>query len=795
VYYTPEWAVTRIIEETVDPLFDEWKGEAGWPAHGEPNRHAVEAYWHRLQRIKVIDPACGSGAFLIVALRHLQLEFEATINLAYDMGIVQQRPGPGVLTKQILTKNLYGVDINTASVEITKLSLWLHTAAAKEPLSSLDSTIRCGNSLVDRRFYNKRNLHDAEERDRINTFEWEGDFALGSFDAVIGNPPYVKLQNFRKINADMADWLVSGSTGTAPYQSTATGNFDLYLPFIEKGLALLNEHGRMGYIAPNLWPTLEYGEALRGLVHAGRYLEKWMDFRSHQVFEEATVYTAIQIFSRRPSKGIRLAFVGDGDISRIDWQDAENFLPYEEIRNPLKPWLLAPTPVRHMIERLEREATRLDDPTNTKGIIVGIQTSADHIFHLRKLGRDRYAYTPKQAGQKLAEVEVEIEDALMKPLVSGAEAKRFIEPEIETYLLFPYRIEEDRAQLIPADDMTRQFPKAWRYLGLHERELRDREGKKFDDTQWYRMGRRQNLDKQETVKLLVPRLVANLASFADDKGRYYCDNVDVGGVVPKRSEDIWWLAGLLNSPTHNLIFSWLTKPFRGEYKSANKQFIAPLPVPKGDRTSRAALSALSSTMQERRTERVALKADLQERLGATARVKWPLEHILPDVRPIAEIEQSAPQSIPTRDRKHWVVEQRKADEEAALARIDGLVRLDSNCDVQFSRGKLAFLIDESEIARTFVGDAEAPLIEAQWRVVALDFQPSGKGDAKRLVEQLRRVVVTAPAALAEQIIAIGGKLHGLSTEIRTDERQLHELTALLFNLSPEEERIVLNGRV
>ena len=62
---------------------------------------------------------------------------------------------------------------------------------------------------------------------------------------------------------------------------------------------MLNDGGRMGYIAPNLWPTLEYGEGLRGLIHAGRHLEKWLDFRSHQVFEEATVYTAIQIFSKR----------------------------------------------------------------------------------------------------------------------------------------------------------------------------------------------------------------------------------------------------------------------------------------------------------------------------------------------------------------------------------------------------------------------------------------------------------------------------------------------------------------
>ena len=796
VYYTPEWAVTRIIEETIDPLFAQWKNEVGYPDSGDPSAAAASAYWDRLQRIKVIDPACGSGAFLIVALRHLQREFEAAAEAAYATKAIANRIEPKTITRHLLANNLFGVDINPASVEITQLSLWLHTAEAKEPLSSLRDTIRCGNSLVDKRFYNKRRLDDAEERDRINTFEWDGRFASGSFDAVIGNPPYVKLQNFTKVNPDMAAWLVSGSSGEAPYRSTGTGNFDLYLPFIEKGLALLNDDGRMGYIAPNLWPTLEYGEALRGLVHAGRNLEKWLDFRSHQVFEAVSVYTAIQIFSKRPVTGIKLAFAGDGDISRVDWDHGDNFVSYDSIAAPANPWLLAPAPVKRLIERLEIEASRLDDPANTKAIFQGIITSADHIFHLKRLGRGRYAYTPRQGGKKLAPVEVEIEDELMKPLVSGAEAKRFIEPETETYLLFPYKVDEDGARLRTPYEMDGEFPKAWQYLKQFERDLRKRDGGKTDkDDKWFGYVYPKNLDKQEIPKLLVPRLVANLACFGDDRGKFYCDNVDVGGVVPSSTGDVWWLAALLNSPIHNMIFSWLTKPFRGEYKSANKQFIAPLPIPKGSRGEKAALSALAMGMQERRTDRVSLKADLKERLAAAARVTWPLEQLLPDVRAIPDIEQSLPRSVPSTERKRRVDEQRAADEETALAQIDGAIRIDSTFEAQLVRGKLAFLIDEQEVARVFVSADHAALIAAQWRAVALDFQPGGRNDAKRLIDQLRKVVVDAPPALAGQIIEIGAKLASLSDVIQDDERQLHELTALLFNLSDDEERLVLQGRV
>ena len=381
VYYTPEWAVRRIIEETIDPLFAAWKADAGWPETGEPSRDAAGDYWERLQRIRIVDPACGSGAFLILALQHLRREFEMASREAARTKAIDRAIDADKLTETILANNLYGVDINPASVEITKLSLWLHTAMPNKPLSGLDHTIMCGNSLIDDQFYARRSLLDAEERDRINTFNWESAFpevfegpesGQGGFDAVIGNPPYVKLQNFKQVNADMAEWLVSGSL----YRSTSTGNFDLYLPFIEKGLALLNPGGRMGYIAPNLWPTLEYGEGLRGLVHGGQHLEKWLDFRSFQVFEEATVYTAIQIFSKAPNQAIQLAFVGDGDISKVEWERDGASLPYADIQSPLLPWLIAPGVVRNLVGRLGREGLRLDRPECSKGIIVGIQTRA-----------------------------------------------------------------------------------------------------------------------------------------------------------------------------------------------------------------------------------------------------------------------------------------------------------------------------------------------------------------------------------------------------------------------------------
>ena len=718
----------------------------------------------------------------------------ATADKAYDLKLIARRPLESDITRQLLARNLYGVDINPASVEITKLSLWLHTAEAKEPLSSLDGTIRCGNSLVDKRFYGKRRLDDAEERDRINTFEWVGEFAVGSFDAVIGNPPYVKLQNFTKVHPDMAAWLVAGSSGEAPYRSTTTGNFDLYLPFIEKGLTLLNDEGRMGYIAPNLWPTLEYGEGLRRLVHEGRHLEKWIDFRSHQVFEEATVYTAIQIFSKAPVEAIRLAFAGDGDISRVDWSDADNVLPYAEIAQPGEPWLIAPAPVRGLIERLARETTPLGDAKNTSAIFQGIITSADHIFHLRKVGRGKYAYRPKaQGGKKQAEVVVELEDALMKPLVSGREAKRFIEPATDIYLLFPYKVDAAGARLFTPEEMAAQFPRAWKYLGQFRDELEKREGGKFRDAEWYRMGRNQNLDKQERVKLLVAQLVARLNVSFDFRGAFYVNNVRVNGILVSPDAG-WFILGILNSPISDYLFKWRGKPKDNGYFEANKQFIDWLPIPKADRTARASYAALAKGMQERFSLRVQLRADLAERLGSASRRNIPLEDLLPEVRAVAAIAEAAPQSLPPAELKKWTDERRQEDEEAALARLDAMLGPESVIAVTLERGKLALAIDEVEAVRLFVAPEQEDLIAAQWRAFALAFAPTGKNDGKRLIDGLRKVVVEAPPALRDQILAIGAELVTLGAVIADDERQLHELTATLFGLTPEEEAMVLRGR-
>ena len=333
VYYTPEWVTHYIVEETVGSWLSEIRRGLGFDQFNDVTDEQIKEYLkdrrkskivgeykkalyqfsEQLDKLKVLDPACGSGAFLIQAFQYL---YEQRQWVAKELERVK-RGEKGLFDihdnmRAVLSRNLYGVDINAESVEITRLALWLYTALPDRPLTSLDQNIRCGNSLVGNDFYSQmginRELFGENESERVNTFDWEEAFPEvfkgenPGFDCVISNPPYVKLQHFRKIQEDVAKYLLKAKRkdGAALYESTQTGNFDMYLPFIERGVELLNNQGKMGFIAPNVWLVNEYGKGLRQKLKRTQRLDRWIDFKSFQVFDEAITYTALQFFTGFP---------------------------------------------------------------------------------------------------------------------------------------------------------------------------------------------------------------------------------------------------------------------------------------------------------------------------------------------------------------------------------------------------------------------------------------------------------------------------------------------------------------
>ena len=184
-------------------------------------------------QITIVDPACGSGAFLNEALNFLIKEHQYIDELEAKL-----RNVPIIFSyhsESILEHNLFGVDLNEESVEIAKLSLWLRTAERNRKLNSLNNNIKCGNSLID----------DPEVAGE-KAFNWKEEFpqvfAKGGFDVVIGNPPYVS-----RFLDDKMKLFLNLNFKTAQYQ------LELYVAFMEKGVEICKENGQISFIVPNSW--------------------------------------------------------------------------------------------------------------------------------------------------------------------------------------------------------------------------------------------------------------------------------------------------------------------------------------------------------------------------------------------------------------------------------------------------------------------------------------------------------------------------------------------------------------
>ena len=128
----------------------------------------------------------------------------------------------------------------------------------------------------------------------------------------------------------------------------------------------------MAYIAPSLWTVNQYGEGLRSLVRRGRHLDRWLDFKSHQIFEDVITYTALQFYTREPQEVVRIAAAPNGEMAEIDWSDAELAVPYDSLPENGE-WLMATGAERGLIERLPRDCLRLEDPSLTSGDLSGFR--------------------------------------------------------------------------------------------------------------------------------------------------------------------------------------------------------------------------------------------------------------------------------------------------------------------------------------------------------------------------------------------------------------------------------------
>ena len=288
IFYTPDYITDYICRNTiipylsksgkvntVDELIEEYPGSK------------IKELDLKVKEIKIVDPACGSGAFLNKAANVLLEIHESIREQLYTKDTLDHVWDPIEERREILLNNIYGVDLNEESVDITKLSLFLKVCRKGLILPNLEKNIKCGNSLID----------DPDFSDK--PFKWEKEFKEifqdGGFDIVIGNPPYVRQERIKEIKPYLKD-----------NYNVYTGVADLYVYFFEKGLKLLKENGKLGFISSNKFIKTNYGKNIREFILENSDFEKYTDHTHDEIFADATTYPSIFILSKGNNSGNKI---------------------------------------------------------------------------------------------------------------------------------------------------------------------------------------------------------------------------------------------------------------------------------------------------------------------------------------------------------------------------------------------------------------------------------------------------------------------------------------------------------
>src|SRR5574344_246494 len=290
VFYTPEYITRYIVENTLGKMCSEKREELqiGSETLVSPSnpkkltkqeqqtKDNLQEYKNWLLNLKILDPACGSGAFLNQALEYLIYKNK---NLQNDLALMGDLFASYMVEEEILEHNLYGVDINEDAVEIAKLSLWLRTAKRGRTLTKLADKIVCANSLLNM------------------------PFSENSFDVVIGNPPYVRQEAIKEQKEALSK-----------IYKVANGTADLYVYFYELALNMLKPNGLKGFICSNKFFRAKYGENLREYILQNTTILQIADFNGVKIFEDETVDSAITIFQKQKEDNNSTFKVVDVDL-------------------------------------------------------------------------------------------------------------------------------------------------------------------------------------------------------------------------------------------------------------------------------------------------------------------------------------------------------------------------------------------------------------------------------------------------------------------------------------------------
>lgn len=646
VVYTPDFITRFIVERTVGThltdIFRDIVAQHAQKGSTPDDYEAItwkrktaeleawQAYRERLTQIKIVDPACGSGAFLVAVFDFLKAEYHRVNAKIADLskGKMATLFDPD---REILTHNLYGVDVNAESVEITKLSLWLKTAKRGKVLDSLDHNIRVGDSLIE----------DANYAYLDHGFNWKTAFPevfeAGGFDIVLGNPPYVRMELIKPMKPYLEKRF-----------EVVSDRADLYCYFYEQGLRLLKENGRLGYISSSTFFKTGSGKPLREFLLKQATLLDVIDFGDLQVFEGVTTYPAIMVLRKSPvAHDHELNFWNLTELVRDDFtaQYAKRAEPFPQSALGAGSWELESPALQALRKKIVEGKSTLKEIYGAP--LYGIKTGCNDAFIIDRTTRDHLiAEDPKSA-------------ELLKPFLEGKDLKRWHAQSRDLWIIY---IPKNK---IDIDD----YPAIKAYMLPFKERLEKRATKQ----EWFEL--------QQAQAAYVSAMLSTKTVWADiaKESRF---SIETSGSFLDCTcffieGDEHWVSAYLNSNVSWYSLTAKTTIASGGYYRMKKQYIETIPIPAATDEQKTELGNLAEQCQAAAEARYAVQHGVRRRipdlcpegkevkLNGKLKAWWELEDFAAFRKQIKSVFK---QDIPLAERSDW--EQWLLDQKAEVQRLD-----------------------------------------------------------------------------------------------------------------------------
>jgi hypothetical protein len=631
IVYTPDYIAQFIVEKTLGTHIDELfriivsqhaKGNLADYKSLKFKKGAEEKAWvayrFALKNLRVVDPACGSGVFLVTAFDFLKSEYGrvdkkiAELRGKADYNIVDIED----LDREILSQNLYGVDVNAESVEITKLSLWLKTAKKGKELDSLDHNICVGDSLIE----------DSNFAYLKHGFSWNTAFpevfAAGGFDVVLGNPPYVRMELIKAMKPYLENRF-----------EVVSDRADLYCYFFERGLRLLKPNGRLGYISSSTFFKTGSGAPLRRYLLKNASIETVTDFGDLQIFEGVTTYPAI-LTMRRQTADIDHAIL----FWRPDAIPSGNFTgTFEEAAQPFQQsklndesWELENVTLRKLREKIVADRKSLKEVYGSP--LYGIKTGLNDAFVIDQAVHDRLIHQDPTSAE------------LLKPFLEGKDLKRWRAEPRNLWLIY---IPKNTIQID-------HYPAIRDHLLLFKDALEKRATKQA----WFELQQAQvGYYKQFQDPKIVYGEFSGSNIFSLETNGYFLNNKCY--FIPNNHK---FLTLLLNSNVFRFFITAQSVAVRGDFSQLHSQYVELYPIPDEIPAMEEGIDALIETTQSMAKISLSREQSFRRRIpdlcpaGRTAKLSTKLQNWwqLSDFAAFrAEVKKCFKADIPLGERNAW----------------------------------------------------------------------------------------------------------------------------------------------